>query len=92
MCQKFRAIYNQILKMPFSARDPCNEKPRHEASAASGGGVLSAFRLQVSSLFQASGKLGKLYQFVGVAPLVVVPGNDLNEIVVQGNSGLGVKN
>src|SRR4051812_49244593 len=33
----------------------------------------------------------KVDDTAGVPPLVVVPGNDLNEVVVEGDSGLGIE-
>ena len=33
----------------------------------------------------------ELHDLVGITPLVVVPGNDLHEVVVQVHAGLGVE-
>ena len=33
----------------------------------------------------------ELHDLVGIAPLVVVPGDDLHEVVIQVHAGLGVE-
>jgi len=33
----------------------------------------------------------KIHNFVGIAPLIVIPADKLNKVVVEGNAGLGIK-
>lgn len=55
-------------------------------------GLFFYFQCSASDLLGLRHGLRQVNQFIGVAPLIIVPAYYFNEIVIQRNAGLGIKN